>query len=155
MLLVVDVDMTTAGFISKHEGRERKPYKCPAGKNTIGVGWNMDAHPLPRDIQKHLDEYGFILDEHIDRLLLMSISWAVNDCKILFPDFENFSHNRKMALTDFLFNVGLSTAKKFKRAITCINAGGWDDAAKHMLNSKWAEQCKNRAKEVTDLIKEG
>ena len=131
------------------------PYKCPAGKRTIGIGWNYDDNPLPKDIRDYLQNNGRILEEHIDRLFTIALIRSVNDCKKLFPDFENFSHNRKMALTDFLYNVGLTTASKFKKAITCINHEAWDDAAKHMQNSLWFQQVGNRAKEVIQLIKEG
>lgn len=147
--------MTVREFITRHEGRMNMPYKCPSGKRTIGIGWNYDDNPLPKDIADYLKQNGKILDEHIDRLFSIALIRSVNDCKKLFPDFENFSHNRKMALTDFLYNVGLTTASKFKKAITCINAGGWDDAAKHMQNSLWFGQVGDRAKEVIQLIKEG
>lgn len=147
--------MTVREFITRHEGRMNTPYKCPAGKRTIGIGWNYDDNPLPKDIRDYLQNNGRILEEHIDRLFTIALIRSVNDCKKLFPDFENFSHNRKMALTDFLYNVGLTTASKFKKAITCINHEAWDDAAKHMQNSLWFQQVGNRAKEVIQLIKEG
>ena len=147
--------MTVQEFITKHEGIKNKSYKCPAGKTTIGVGHNIDAKGLPKDIADYLKKNGQIIDEMIDRLLIIDIGHAVSDCKKLFPDFDRFTPNRKMALTDFLFQLGYERARKFVHSIAAINTGRWEDAAKEMLDSSWAKQTPNRAQEVTELIEEG
>jgi len=35
--------------LKRHEGFSEKMYKCPAGYNTIGYGWNVDAG-IDRDL---------------------------------------------------------------------------------------------------------
>lgn len=146
--------MTQREFTESNEGRRYKVYKCPAGANTIGVGHNIDANGLPRDIQAYLDKNGRILDEHIDRLFLFDIAAATKDCRKLFPDYKNFSHNRKVAVTDFLFQLGYDNAKKFVKSIHLINIGAWDEAADNLLKSLWAVQTPQRAKRVTSLLRE-
>jgi lysozyme len=91
----------------------------------------------------------------IDDLLLRSIAVARVDCEDLFPEFDSFSENRRIALTDFLFNVGKKTAMQFARTIHLINIGHWEDAAIAMRQSKWAKQVKGRAVLVTKMIEEG
>jgi lysozyme len=147
--------LTIKQFITKHEGMEYMPYKCPSGRWTIGIGHNYQDNPLPYDIDNYLREHGKILDDHIDRLLFMDVSRATEDCKSLFPKWDTFSHNRQMALIDFLFQLGKTKASKFKKTIICINAEGWDDAARHLQNSLWYTQVPRRAREVIKLIKEG
>ena len=147
--------MTLYEFIEKHEGRRKKPYRCPAGKLTIGVGHNIDANPLPIDIKRHLEEFGYIDNEMIDRLLNTDIRHAVADCQVIFPQFNTFSDNRRMALVDFVFQLGFTGARRFVRSVKAINAEQWDDAARYMAESEWARQTPNRAKEVRQLIKEG
>ena len=147
--------MTLYEFIEKHEGRRKKPYKCPAGKLTIGVGHNIDANPLPIDIKRHLEKYGSIDNEMIDRLLNADIRHAVADCQVIFPAFNTFSDNRRMALIDFVFQLGFAGARRFTRSVNAINAEKWDDAARYMSESLWARQTPTRAKEVIQLIKEG
>lgn len=147
--------MTIKEFISNNEGRRNKPYKCSAGFNTIGVGWNMDARPLPAPVQDYLDEHGEITEEMIDDLLEVSILSAIADCEDLFPDFDNFSDARRMALVDFLFNLGRKKAMQFVNTIHLINIGHWKDAAEAMRKSLWAKQVKKRAEIVTDMIEEG
>ena len=149
--------MTTREFIEKHEGRRNKPYldNAKPPKETIGVGWNMDAKPLPEDIQEYLNANGEITEEMIDRLLDISVEVAESCCQDLFPDFDNFSENRKMALTDFTFQLGEKTEKHFVHTLAAINTGRWEDAAEGMRNSRWFNEVPNRAKEVIELIEEG
>jgi lysozyme len=149
--------MNTEEFIEGHEGRRNKPYKDNAvpPKKTIGVGWNMDAHPLPPVMQNYLKQNGEITDAMVDQLLEISIEAATSDCESLFPDFDNFSDDRKMALIDFVFQLGLTKAGKFVHAVAAINTGRWADAAAEMMNSEWAKQVPSRAEEVTDLVENG
>jgi len=142
-------------LLIKHEGWKNKPYKCPAGFKTIGVGWNMDANRLPSYIAEYLKEHGEITDAMVYELLNISIEIAVLDCKDLFPDFEMFSDNRKMALIDFVFQLGLPKARKFIHAMAAINTGRWEDAAEEMRDSNWYDQTPNRAREIIDLIEAG
>lgn len=149
------MELTIKKFISNNEGRRNKPYKCPAGCNTIGVGWNMDAHPLPAPIQEYLNQHGEITEEMIDNLLEISILSATADCEDLFPDFDNFSNVRRIALVDFLFNIGKKKAMQFAKSIHKINIGHWQDAAEAMRQSLWAKQVKSRAVKVIDMIERG
>lgn len=146
---------TIEQFITRHEGRRNKPYKCPAGFNTIGVGWNFDANPLPKKIADYLKEHGEITDKMIDQLLRDSIGTAVSDCLKLFPNFEEFSDNRRMALIDFVFQLGLSRASKFVKSIGYINNEKWELAAQNMRLSLWAKQVPKRAEEVCHLLEVG
>ncbi|MFA5322819.1 MAG: glycoside hydrolase family protein [Smithella sp.] len=123
---------------------------------TIGVGHNFDDNPLPNDIKKSLEQFGKIDDEQIDRLLNRDIRSAVHDCQVLFPSFNEFSDNRRMALIDWMFQLGFRGVRNFKKAVKAINAEEWELAARNMAESAWArEQTPKRAKEVIELIRVG
>jgi lysozyme len=139
-------------MIKHHEGFSNYPYKCPAGHNTIGWGFNMDANPLPADVKIYLEANGMIAPAHAERLLFISISHAQESCRRLFPGFDGFDEPRRDALTDFVFNVGEAGAKKFVHAVAAINTSRWDDAAKDMRDSLWFNQVGKRAEEITDMI---
>ncbi len=147
--------MNVRDLIKKHEGYSSTVYKCPAGKNTIGWGHNIDANPLPKDIEGRLFANGVILPEDAERLLDQDILTATLSCKRLYLPFDKFSENRQAALTDFLFNAGEGTAKQFKRANAAINSLAWDTAANEMTDSEWYKQTGLRGKEITSMIREG
>jgi lysozyme len=146
--------MTVYELIEKHEGRRKRKYRCPAGAWTIGVGWNMDANPLPEDIAAYLKQHGEITEKMIDRLLVISVKRATEDCHYLFPDFDNFTENRRMALVDFVFQLGLTRAKRFVHSIAAMNTGRWEEAAARMRESLWFRQVPKRAATITKMIEE-
>ena len=100
-------------LIKRHEAFSLIPYKCPAGYNTIGWGWNFDSNPLPDDVSEHMREHGKITVEMAERLLDISVKIMLSDCRKLYPAFDLFSENRKNALCDLILNVGYLTASQW------------------------------------------
>ena len=147
--------MTIYSLLEKHEGRKHKPYRCTGGKRTIGIGHNFDDNPLPPHIADYLKKNGQITDDMVDELLETDILHATADCCVLFPGFDSFSERRKMALVDFVFQLGFNRARKFIHSIACINTGRWEKAGEQMRKSAWAEQTPNRAIEIISMIEEG
>lgn len=140
--------------LEKHEGRKNTVYKCTAGKNSIGIGHNIDAKGLPDDIEAFLEDNGYITDEMIDRLYEMDISDAITDALRLYPELNSFSEPRIFALIDFVFNVGYRTASTFKNTNRAINEERWDDAADGLLASKYARQVGRRARDVAEMLRD-
>lgn len=138
------------------EGLRHEPYHCPAGKLTIGIGHNMEANPLPKGMQKELDENGKLSLPSIMQLVNKDIDYAEQDARALFESFNDYSENRKVAIVDLLFNMGRSTFSKFITTIAAIRSGNWDAAAKGLKNSKWFKQVqKERAEGIVELITNG
>lgn len=141
--------------LEDHEGRKNRVYKCSSGKRTIGVGHNIEAKGLPDNIEAFLEDEGYITDDMIDELLTMDIDDAESDARKLYPNFGSFSTKRKIALIDFVFNVGYGTAKTFVNTNKAINQGKWEKAAEGLLNSKYARQVGRRAEDIADMLIEG
>lgn len=142
-------------MLRRHEGVRNRPYLCPAGKNTIGVGWNMDANKLPNSIASYLRLHGFITEEMIDQLLDISIETATNQCRNIYPKFDDYSEARRFALIDFVFNVGIGTALKFRNMLAAIKVNNWNRAADEMYYSQWSKQVGDRAVEVIGMVRNG
>lgn len=147
--------MTLKRQLEGHEGRKNRVYKCTAGKRSIGIGHNIDAKGLPDDIEAFLEDHGYITDEMIDILFEQDVDDATSDCKRLYPDFNSFSEARRFALVDFLFNVGITTARTFTNTNKAINEERWDDAADGLLASKYARQVGKRAQTIARMLREG
>lgn len=127
-------------MLKRHEGYSSMPYKCPAGKRTIGWGHNIDARPLPKDIEGYLAANSYILPEHAERLLSDDIRMATQDCQRIFLGFDTFSDRRKEALIDMIFNMGAAGVGKFKKMIKAIGNGDWNEAAHQVNDSEyWRE----------------
>jgi lysozyme len=124
-----------------HEGVKLKPYKCSAGKLTIGVG-------------KNIEDNGITLEE-AEYLLQNDIAEATRQLLHAFPWMVDFNDARISAMINFTFNVGIGTVKKFENTLSYMQSGEWDKAADEMMDSRWARQVGNRAVEVTEQIRTG
>jgi len=133
-------------LIKKHEGLRLEPYRCTAGKLTVGYGHNLDAHgEAPRTIT--IEEAESYLDADIKR--------AQSDCAYFIPGWDDLDKSRKAALIDMAFNLGISGLMKFKQTLQYLAQRKYEHAAKEMLKSIWAIQVGNRAVELSEIIKTG
>ncbi len=137
------------------EGLKYSPYKCPSGFNTIGVGHNMDANPLPKSMQAYLDEHGKLELVQIMQLLEKDIDYAENGARKLFESFNDLTENRKVAIVDLVYNLGVAGLSKFITFGAAVRQQNWDAAAAALRNSKWYKQVGKRAIGIIALIKEG
>jgi len=153
-------------MLERHEDKRYVPYKCSQGFWTVGIGYNYQVNPLPPDIRAYLKAHGRITDEMIDRLFTISLSDAVGGCIRQYPKFNTFSENRRLALVDFMFNLGAGRVKKFVNTNAAINRGDWAAAAEGIRKSLYWKQLGGdppgtddgkleRPEEIHQMIKEG
>ncbi|MBE0370295.1 glycoside hydrolase family protein [Pseudoalteromonas sp. MMG013] len=124
-----------------HEGLVCKPYKCTAGKLTIGVGRN-------------LQERG-ITEQEAEYLLDNDITMVLGQVSKQLPVFNQLSEVRKLVLLNMAFNLGIQGLKRFKKMLAALCVEEFNLAAQEMLDSKWAEQVGYRAKELADMMAKG
>jgi lysozyme len=125
----------------RDEGEKLKPYKDTVGKTTIGVGRNLD------DVGISHNESMVLLDNDVTRsanALFAALPWA-----------EHLDDARQGALLNMAFNMGLNSLLNFKQTLALIQGEKWDDAAKAMLQSKWATQVGKRAERLSEQMRTG
>lgn len=127
-----------------HEGMRLKPYKCPAGKISIGIGRNLDDNGISKA------EALIMLHNDIDA--------ATADLMYLFGRlvWESFTDGRKMALVDLRFNIGPTRFRDFQKMIHAVRVGDWNEAAAQLKDSLWWNQVQeNRRDTLYDQIYTG
>ena len=127
-----------------HEGVETHAYKCSASKITIGVGRNIDPEG---GIGLSEDEIDYLLQNDIDR--------SITELDFEYGWFSELNEARQDAMIDISFNLGQTRLRKFKKALTAMEKSDWDTAANEFMDSKWSKQVGNRAKELTEIIRNG
>lgn len=142
--------------LEKHEGFSSKIYKCPAGYNTIGIGRNLDTNPLT-DEEKEVcgDISKGITKDQAYYLLGNDISRCVKELEIAFPFLYNLDVERRYALIDLCFNMGIHSLLKFKKMIAKLEILDFSGAAEELLDSKYARQVPKRALRIAHLISTG
>lgn len=133
--------MTLKDLIKKHEGKRLKPYKCTAGKLTIGYGRNLDDKGITEE------EAEFMLDNDIKAV--------ISSCRETFSWFAFLDNVRQAVVVNMVFNLGLAGFLGFKNTIAHIRNKEWDKAAEGMMASKWASQVGNRAVELAEMMRTG
>lgn len=123
----------------RHEGKKNKPYRCTENYLTIGVGRNLETVGLS--------------DDEIYYLLKNDITRCHDQLNSTFSWYKDLDPNRKDALINLCFNLGIGTLSKFKKALEAMEAKDYELAATEFLDSKWAKQVGQRAIEVTDDIR--
>ena len=129
-----------AELIKKHEGLRLKPYKCPAGKLTIGYGRNI--------------EDSGITQTEAEMLLNNDIQNCYAECS-RFSFWNKLNEARQAVILDMCFNLGINRLKGFKKMLAALEVGAYYRAAAEMLDSKWAKDVKTRAGEVAEIMKRG
>lgn len=130
----------TINQIKQHEGLKLKPYKCTAGKLTIGYGRNLED----KGINKSEAEEMLLRDicEVEERLFDAGLLDSQNDA-------------RKAVLINMAFQLGFNGLLGFKNMLEAVRRHEYELAGKEMLNSRWAMQTPTRAKELYDQMVTG
>jgi lysozyme len=126
----------------RHEGLRLKPYRCTAGKLTIGIGRNLDDCGISQS-----EAYVMLINDIMN---------CEKQLQAKIPDIYNgLDEVRKSVLLNMCFNLGISGLLGFKNTLAFVKAGDWERAANNMLVSKWAKQVGRRAIELSELMRKG
>jgi len=128
-------------MLKKHEGLRLKPYRCTAGRLTIGYGRNIQDNGITEE----------------EALFMLTADMLIAEQELcgIFGRYGSFSENRKAALINMIFNLGKTRFLLFRNMIKSINEGDWDLAAGEAMDSIWATQVGNRANEIAGMLKKG
>ena len=128
-------------MLKKHEGLVLSMYKCPGGVRTIGYGHNLDSVPIT------IHAADIILEDDIDA--------AVQDMHSIFPNLNQWTDARWIAIVNMRFNLGSSGFRKFKKMIEALQKEDWHQAAIEMEDSVWHTQVGDRAVELVQIMESG
>lgn len=148
-------------LLKKHEGTEYHVYRDTTGHATIGVGFNLDQPGARAMISAVGANYDALLAGNADltpeqsdallaRCIINCLEWLVK----VFPDFDEYSLNRQVALVDMAF-MGQGAFLGFQDLIADVRAGRWQGAAWNAVNSLWAKQVGERADDDAAMLGKG
>lgn len=136
-----DTKTIALDILKKHEGLRLKPYRCTAGKLTIGYGRN-------------LEDKGISEREALS-MLMEDIGDTYNFLNSRYGWFHELNRSRQAVCIDMAYNLGMAGFHSFKKTRLHLANHDFDLAAREMLDSKWAKQVGQRAKDLAKIMKEG
>lgn len=125
--------------IKKHEGYRAKTYKDTEGYDTIGYGFAIKDLALQQDIAHH------ILERKVSELIV--------NCFDSFPWMAESPSKVQEVVIEMCYQMGIRGVSKFVKTLNHLKSGNYEEAAKEMLDSRWAKQTPNRAKGLSEIIK--
>jgi lysozyme len=138
-----------------HEGMKLTPYKCAAGKTTIGVGHNCEAREFTDEEKKAIGDWQKGITKNMALMILR------NDMEICLKDLRKLGFwyylddERRYALLDMCFQLGFQGLSKFKKMLEAIRVKNYSEAYKQCLDSDYARQTPARANRIAKLIRTG
>lgn len=130
--------------LKRDEGLRLKTYIDTVGVRTIGYGHTNNVR------KKQV-----ITQEQAEALLDADIAVAIADAKIACKCFDKLDGPRKTVIANMSFNLGLERLALFQRTLAAVCSGKYQDAALHMMQSKWATQVKQRAVRLAKRMSTG
>ncbi|PZR37172.1 glycoside hydrolase family protein [Caulobacter segnis] len=129
-----------------HEGFRSRPYRCPAGKLTIGIGRNLDDVGIrPAETVKLGLTKTSVIAAGVSRaqalgLLAYDLAEARATLDVLVPNWRTIDPVRRKVLEDMAFNMGHATLAQFKNTLAAVSRRDFDAAAVGMRKSAWYRQ---------------
>lgn len=134
-------------LLKTNEGFRSHPYLCTANRTTVGFGRNLSDKGISEQEAK------FLLDNDVREV--------INALRDKIQNFESLPSHVKIVLGDMGFQLGIVGLLKFKKMLHHIEAGRqgglekFENAAKELLDSKYAKQTPNRANRNAEILRTG
>ena len=125
--------------IKEHEGFRSRVYKCTEGYDTIGYGFAIKDLELDEDIA--------------EEILLRKLEKLIKRIRDKFDWLDTVPHEVQGVLVNMSYQMGVTGVSKFKKALHAMQMFQWMIAADELLDSRWAKQTPNRARELSSIIK--
>ena len=134
------IDRELIEQIKRHEGLRLKVYRCPAGKLTIGYGRNLEDNGIS--------------EEEAEYLLINDLRFVEDSLARRLAFWDNMPKGVQQVLINMGFQLGINGLTAFRRTLALLDAANYKAAAEEMLNSRWARQTPNRARELAQIVRE-
>ena len=135
--------------IAEDEGCKYEIYLDHLGLPTTGIG-----HLITESDEEYGKPVGTVVEqERVKQLFSLDMAVTIDECKVLYPDFDDLPEECQHIIANMMFNMGRPRLSKFKKMIQAIRDGDWIEAGNQMQDSRWYKQVTNRADRLISRMK--
>ena len=133
--------------VKAHEGYRNKVYLDSLGKRTVGVG-HLCVEDFWEDDKEYEEKFLLTILEHDLQSAIKSAEELCSDC----PDLRD---QAREIIVEMVIQLGKTGVSKFRNMWKALKEKppSYSVAATEMLDSRWAKQTPNRAKEMSDHMR--
>ena len=130
--------------VKQHEGYKDHVYLDTRNKRTVGVGHLC--------VEDHWEDGVAYPEEMLMKVLKDDLKNAIRGAEELCSDCPVLEDQAKEIITEMVFQLGKTGVSKFRNMWKALGQDPpqYDVAATEMLDSRWAKQTPNRAKEMSN-----
>ena len=128
--------MNLIEMIKKHEGFRGMPYNDSLGFPTIGYGTKLP-----------------ISEEEAELLLKHRLDEKILELGEKEPFYLELPETAQEVIANMAYQMGVNGVLKFKKMWAALKERDYKKAADEMLDSRWAKQTPNRAKELAEIMR--
>ena len=134
--------------LAEDEGCKYEIYNDHLGYATFGIG-----HLVTDSDLEYGQEIGTkVSKERVDECFKADIKITIEDCNILYSNFNDIPEEAQLILANMMFNLGRPRLSKFLKLKAAVDDEDWMEASVQMMDSKWAKQVPNRAKRLCERM---
>ena len=127
--------------IKNDDGVIYEVYLDHLGYKTCGVGHLCRA----TDPENKLEVGDPVSVERVDMLFAEDLETTIDECKLLYNNFDDLPEEVQRIIANMLFNMGRPRLSRFHKMKKAIDNRDWIEASVQMKDSLWARQVPNRA----------
>ena len=123
----------------------------------------LDHLNLPTCAIGHLitewdEEYGMpvgtaISDDRVNELFDKDVQVTIEECKLLYNDFEELPEEAQQIIANMMFNMGRPRLSRFHKMKKAVDERNFLLASQEMKQSRWYNQVTARAERLVDRMK--
>ena len=134
--------------LAEDEGCKYEIYNDHLGYATFGIG-----HLVTDSDLEYGQEIGTeVSKERVDECFKADIEITIEDCNILYSNFNDIPEEAQLILANMMFNLGRPRLSKFLKLKAAVDDEDWMESSVQMMDSKWAKQVPNRAKRLCERM---
>ena len=130
--------------LAEDEGCKYEIYLDHLGYKTFGVGHLVRA----TDPENDMDIDTEVSKERVDECFKTDIAITIEDCNVLYTNFNDIPEEAQLILANMMFNLGRPRLSRFLNLKVAVDDEDWMEASTEMMDSKWARQVPNRAERL-------
>ncbi len=135
--------------IAEDEGCKYEIYLDHLGLPTTGIG-----HLITEADEEHGKPVGTVVEqERVKQLFNLDMAVTVDECKVLYPDFDELPEECQHIIANMMFNMGRPRLSKFKDMKAAVDARDFNAAGAAMIDSRWYTQVPNRARRLVERMR--
>jgi len=118
---------------------------------------SLPTHGIGHLITEWDEEYGKpvgtpVSEERVNNCFQVDIYKTIDECKVLYNDFEELPEEVMLILCNMMYNMGRPRLSGFKKLNAAIKDRDWTEAAIQMEDSRWHKQVTNRANRLIERM---